>query len=70
MECYAAALAHCDHQIGRVVDAIEQLGELENTLIIYIQGDNGSSAEDPTGHGLTSEIGVLANGLVDTPSSW
>ncbi|MFJ4108776.1 arylsulfatase [Oerskovia enterophila] len=65
MECYAAALAHCDHQIGRVVDAIDELGELDNTLIIYIQGDNGSSAEDPTGHGLTSEIGVLANGLVD-----
>ncbi|WP_137843374.1 arylsulfatase [Microbacterium sp. 2FI] len=65
MECYAAALSHCDHQIGRVIDAIEELGELENTLIIYIQGDNGSSAEDPTGHGLTSEIGVLANGLVD-----
>ncbi|MGI9823609.1 arylsulfatase [Agromyces sp. Marseille-Q5079] len=68
MECYAAALAHCDHQIGRVIDAIEELGELENTLIIYIQGDNGSSAEDPTGHGLTSEIGVLANGLVDDES--
>ncbi|NHI17826.1 arylsulfatase [Microbacterium excoecariae] len=65
MECYAAALSHCDHQVGRVVDAIEQLGELDNTLIIYIQGDNGSSAEDPTGHGLTSEIGVLANGIVD-----
>ncbi|CAL8969311.1 hypothetical protein PROP_00510 [Propionicimonas sp. T2.31MG-18] len=65
MECYAAALAHCDYQVGRVVDAIEELGELDNTLIIYIQGDNGSSAEDPTGHGLTSEIGVIANGLVD-----
>ncbi|AXK46578.1 arylsulfatase [Brachybacterium saurashtrense] len=66
MECYAAALSHADHQVGRVVDAVEQLGELENTLIIYIQGDNGSSAEDPTGHGFTSEIGVLANDVVDT----
>lgn len=65
MECYAAALAHCDHQIGRVIDAIDELGDLENTLVIYIQGDNGSSAEDPTGHGFTSEIGVLANGVVD-----
>lgn len=65
MECYAAAISHCDHQIGRVIDAIEEMGELENTLIIYIQGDNGSSAEDPTGHGFTSEIGVLGNGVVD-----
>lgn len=65
MECYAAALAHCDHQIGRVVDAIDGLGELENTLIIYIQGDNGSSAEDPTGHGWTSEISVMGNGVHD-----
>lgn len=65
MECYAAALSHCDFQVGRVIDAIEELGELDNTLIIYIQGDNGSSAEDPTGHGMTSEIGVLGNGIVD-----
>jgi arylsulfatase len=65
MECYAAMLAHCDYQIGRVIDAIDELGELDNTLIVYIQGDNGSSAEDPTGHGLTSEIGVIGNGLVD-----
>ncbi|MBX9922433.1 MAG: sulfatase-like hydrolase/transferase, partial [Mycolicibacterium frederiksbergense] len=65
MECYAAALAHCDHQIGRVVDAIEELGELDNTLIIYIQGDNGSSAEDPTGHGMTSEIVTIGNGIGD-----
>ena len=36
MEVYAGALAHCDYQIGRVVDAVAQLGELDNTLIIYI----------------------------------
>ena len=65
MECYAAALAHCDHQIGRMVDAIEELGELDNTLIIYIQGDNGSSAEDPSGRGMTSEIVTLGNGIDD-----
>lgn len=65
MECYAAALAHCDHQVGRVVDAIEELGELDNTLIIYIQGDNGCSAEDPSGRGMTSEIVTLANGMDD-----
>jgi arylsulfatase len=65
MECYAAALAHCDFQMGRVVDAIEELGELDNTLIIYIQGDNGSSAEDPSGRGMTSEVVTLANGIDD-----
>ncbi|WP_104089922.1 arylsulfatase [Arthrobacter sp. GMC3] len=65
MECYAAAIAHCDYQVGRVIDALEEMGQLQNTLVIYIQGDNGSSAEDPTGHGFTSEIGVLGNGVVD-----
>lgn len=44
-ENYADFLEHTDYEIGRVVDAIEQLGELENTLVIYILGDNGSSAE-------------------------
>ncbi|MFV0307616.1 MAG: arylsulfatase [Desertimonas sp.] len=65
MECYAAALSHCDHQIGRVVDAIEAMGELDNTLVIYIQGDNGCSAEDPSGRGVTSEIVTIGNGLDD-----
>ncbi len=65
MECYAAALSHCDFQIGRVVDAIAQLGELDNTMIIYIHGDNGSSAEDPSGRGMTSEIVTLGNGIDD-----
>jgi arylsulfatase A-like enzyme len=45
MEVYAAALYNCDNEIGRVLDAIEELGELDNTLVIYIQGDNGASAE-------------------------
>jgi arylsulfatase A-like enzyme len=43
MEVYAAALLHADH-IGRIVAAIEELGKLDNTLVIYIQGDNGASA--------------------------
>ncbi len=45
MEVYAAALSHADYQMGRVLDVIEALGELDNTLVIYIQGDNGASAE-------------------------
>lgn len=45
MEAFAAALAHADFQAGRVIEAIRQAGELDNTLVIYIQGDNGGSAE-------------------------
>jgi len=42
---YAAYLAYTDHQIGRVIAEVERQGQLDNTLIIYISGDNGSSAE-------------------------
>jgi arylsulfatase len=42
---YAAYLAYTDHEIGRVIAEIERLGQRDNTLIIYISGDNGSSAE-------------------------
>jgi len=45
MEVYAGFLEHTDHHVGRVIDTIEELGQLENTLIYYIIGDNGASAE-------------------------
>src|SRR5208282_2190491 len=45
MEVYAAYLAYTDYEIGRVVQAVQDIGQLDNTLIIYISGDNGSSAE-------------------------
>lgn len=45
MEAYAASLAYADHQIGRVIASLRESGEIANTLIIYIQGDNGASAE-------------------------
>ena len=45
MEVYAGALAHMDYQIARILDAVEETGEMDNTLIIYIVGDNGASAE-------------------------
>jgi arylsulfatase len=44
-EVYAAYLAYTDHEIGRVIQAVEDLGKLDDTLIIYISGDNGNSAE-------------------------
>src|SRR4051812_9344703 len=45
MENYAAYLAYADDQVGRLIGSIEQAGELDNTLIFYIVGDNGPSAE-------------------------
>ena len=45
VEIYAAYAAYSDHEIGRVIQAIEDIGKLDNTLIIYINGDNGTSAE-------------------------
>jgi arylsulfatase len=45
MEVYAAMLAYCDAQVGRVLDELRSSGQLDNTLVIFIQGDNGSSGE-------------------------
>ena len=47
-EVFAAYVAYTDHEIGRVIQAVEDLGKLDNTLIIYISGDNGTSAEGTT----------------------
>ena len=55
MEVYAAALAHADHQMGRILDTVREQGELDNTLVIYIQGDNGASAEGGP-NGLLNEM--------------
>ncbi len=60
MEVYAAALAHCDFQMGRVLDAVAELGELDDTLVIYIQGDNGASAEGGA-NGLLNEMTFFNN---------
>jgi arylsulfatase A-like enzyme len=45
MEVYAGFLEHTDHHIGRLVDALDAVDSLENTLVFYILGDNGASAE-------------------------
>jgi arylsulfatase A-like enzyme len=44
-DVFAAYVAYTDHEIGRVIQAVEDMGKLDNTLIIYINGDNGTSAE-------------------------
>jgi len=45
VEIFAAYAAYSDHEIGRVIQSIEDMGKLDNTLVIYINGDNGTSAE-------------------------
>jgi arylsulfatase A-like enzyme len=45
VEVFAAYATYNDHEIGRVIQAIDDMGKLDNTLIIYINGDNGTSAE-------------------------
>ncbi|MFJ8746612.1 arylsulfatase [Embleya sp. NPDC127516] len=45
MEVYAAYLEYADHHTGRVIDALEELDVLDDTLVVYIIGDNGASAE-------------------------
>ena len=44
-DVFGAYLAYTDHEIGRVIQAVEDMGQLDNTLIIYIAGDNGASSE-------------------------
>jgi arylsulfatase len=61
MEIYAGFLEQTDHEVGRVVDAIADLGILDDTLIYYIIGDNGASAEG-TPNGCFNEMTVL-NGM-------
>ena len=43
MEVYAGFLEYADHHVGRVIDALEELGVLDDTLVYYIIGDNGAS---------------------------
>ena len=64
MEIFAAFAEHTDHEVGRLVDAIEAMGEMDNTMFIYVFGDNGSSAEG----GLTGTFNelVVLNGLPDS----
>jgi arylsulfatase A-like enzyme len=61
MEIYAGFMEQTDHEVGRVVDAIDDLGVLDDTLIYYIIGDNGASAEG-TPSGCFNEMTTL-NGM-------
>ena len=63
MEAYAGALAFADHEIGRVLDELRRSGQLDNTIVIYIQGDNGASGEGGL-QGTTSEMSNF-NGIAE-----
>ena len=63
METFAGFAEHTDVEVGRLVDAIDEVGQLDNTLFIYIMGDNGSSAEGGL-EGTYNEL-VHLNGLFD-----
>ena len=63
MEIYAGFMEQTDHEVGRLIDAIDDLGVLDDTLVFYIIGDNGASAEG-TINGCFNEMPVL-NGMPD-----
>ena len=67
MEVYAGFLEHTDHHVGRLIDALQDLEILDDTLVYYIVGDNGASAEGTT-QGCFNELIVLngAGGLETT----
>ena len=61
-ENFAGYAAYTDHEIGRVIQAVEDMGKLDNTIIIYISGDNGTSAEgtlEGSFNNMTAYNGIL-----------
>ena len=64
METFAGFCEHTDEQVGRLVDALQAMGVLDNTLFIYILGDNGASAEGGP-EGAYNELMAL-NGIINT----
>jgi arylsulfatase len=67
METFAAYGEHTDHEVGRLVEAIRDMGEIDNTLFFYIAGDNGASAEGGP-DGTYNEILAL-NGIISDVAS-
>ena len=61
VDVFAAYVAYTDHEIGRVIQAVEDMGKLDNTLIIYINGDNGTSSEGQL-NGTPNEVAMF-NGV-------
>ena len=58
VDVFAAYVAYTDSEIGRVIQAVDDMGKLDNTLIIYINGDNGTSSEG-TLNGTPNEVAMF-----------
>lgn len=67
MEIYAAFLEHTDHHLGRLIDALEDMGVLDNTLIFYILGDNGASSEGSMQGTFNELLPLTGFGHLETP---
>lgn len=68
MEVYAGMLAYQDAQFGRLIDELQRMGEFENTLIIFIEGDNGGSAEGGV-DGNVNPLGAFFNNAHETDAA-
>jgi arylsulfatase len=67
MEVYAAFLEYADHHVGRLVDALGELGVLDDTLVYYIVGDNGASAEGTLNGTFNEMINFNGAAALETP---
>ena len=67
MEVYAGFLEHTDHHVGRLIDALDDLGILDNTLVYYIIGDNGASAEGSLTGSFNELMMLNGAGALETP---
>ncbi|MCP4038988.1 MAG: sulfatase-like hydrolase/transferase, partial [bacterium] len=59
MEVYAGFLAHTDAQVGRVIESLKEMDVFDNTLVLYVVGDNGGSGEGGGGAGTWNEMGRI-----------
>ncbi len=64
MEIFAAMMAQTDYEIGRVIDTIRDTGQLDNTMVVFITGDNGASEEGNV-EGSTNTMATI-NGVTET----
>jgi arylsulfatase len=67
MEVYAGFMEHTDHHVGRLIDALKDLGILDNTLIYVIIGDNGASAEGSLQGTYNEMVTISGFGHLETP---
>ena len=67
MEIYAGFFEHMDHHVGRMIDALEDLEILDDTIIYYILGDNGASAEGSLQGTFNEMVTITGFGHLETP---